>query len=323
MPARFTYEKEKRMSLREISFTSYNGRDTVKGWVYTPIRKPKAVVQLVHGFGEHSRRYLHMIGSLLDAGYVVCADDHVAHGKTAHDSDTWGDPGDKGFMTYIEDEKSLHDLIAADFPGLPYFLFGHSWGSMIARGFAASYGKDLAGLLLCGVCAQLKGADILAATDDMRALVESGRGTEDGSAFQAVLFGGMTDRFDNPRTPNDWIAGDPDVVADHASDPFNNLVNPPTVQLIYDFVELYRFIESDGWAAMVPGEIPVYLIAGDMDPCCNYGEGLYHVANSLSNSGHKRVVVRSYSGERHEIHNEPHLRDTVERELIQFIESVL
>lgn len=311
------------MSLREIEFASHNGRDTIKGWVYTPIRQPRAVVQIVHGFGEHSRRYLHMIGAMQDAGFVVCADDHAAHGKTAHDAGTWGDPGDKGFATYIEDEHTLRRLVGKDFPGLPHVMFGHSWGSMIARGYAAAHGEGLAGLVLCGVCAQLKGADILAREGKLRAAVADGRGGEDGGAFQAALFAGMTDRFDNPRSPNDWIAADPDVVADHASDPFNNLTNPPTTQLIHDFVELYRHIEADDWAGKVPAALPIYLIAGDMDPCGNYGEGLYHVANMLRETDHKRVKVRAYSGERHEIHNEPHLRQEVEKGIIDFIASVI
>ena len=46
--------------LHEVSFASYNGRDQVQGWIYVPACKPKGIVQVIHGFGEHSRRYLHM-----------------------------------------------------------------------------------------------------------------------------------------------------------------------------------------------------------------------------------------------------------------------
>lgn len=45
--------------LHEISFASYNGRDQVQGWIYVPACKSKGIVQVIHGFGEHSRRYLH------------------------------------------------------------------------------------------------------------------------------------------------------------------------------------------------------------------------------------------------------------------------
>ena len=125
------------MSVREIAFASGNGRDTIRGWVYTPLSTPKAVIQLVHGFGEHSRRYLHMISAFNEAGYVVCADDHIGHGKTGADSGTLGDPGTKGkdgWKVYLQDEKSLHDLVHKEFPDLPYLMFGHSWGSMELKG---------------------------------------------------------------------------------------------------------------------------------------------------------------------------------------------
>ena len=40
------------MSIREISFPSANGRDTVKAWAYTPLGQPRAVIQIIHNNGE-------------------------------------------------------------------------------------------------------------------------------------------------------------------------------------------------------------------------------------------------------------------------------
>ena len=90
------------MSIREISFPSANGRDTIKAWSYSPLGEPKAVVQIMHGFGEHSRRYLHMISKFNEAGYVVFADDHLGHGKTGVDSGTLGDPHSGCYMTFLK-----------------------------------------------------------------------------------------------------------------------------------------------------------------------------------------------------------------------------
>ncbi len=83
------------MSLREIEFTSANGRDSIQGWLYTPAAAPEGIVQLIHGLGgEHSRRYLHLISALLDAGFAVVADDHAGHGRTAMLSGgIWATPG--------------------------------------------------------------------------------------------------------------------------------------------------------------------------------------------------------------------------------------
>ena len=159
------------MSIREISFPSANGRDTIKAWAYTPLGKPRAVIQLIHGFGEHSRRYLHMISKFQAAGFVVYADDHIGHGKTAYDSGTMGDPHSGGYMTYLKDEKALHDIAVKDHPGLPYFVFGHSWGSMLGRAYAALYGDDLKGLMLCGVVSQFKGCEIELHDPEIKAAV--------------------------------------------------------------------------------------------------------------------------------------------------------
>jgi len=61
--------------LHEVKFPSFNERDQVYGWIYVPACQPLGIIQLIHGFGEHSRRYLHMITSFMEAGYIVAADD--------------------------------------------------------------------------------------------------------------------------------------------------------------------------------------------------------------------------------------------------------
>ena len=72
----------------------------------------------------------------------------------------------------------------------------------------------------------------------------------------------------------------------------------------------------------MPKGLPVYLIAGDCDPCGNYGEGLYHVANLLIQSGHP-AKVKAYSGWRHEIHNCREIRDEVVQGVIDFFDGCL
>ena len=69
--------------LHEVKFKSFNERDEVYGWIYVPAAKPKGIVQVIHGFGEHSRRYLHMIVKFLDAGYIVAACKKIKKGAVA------------------------------------------------------------------------------------------------------------------------------------------------------------------------------------------------------------------------------------------------
>ncbi|MHC6202774.1 alpha/beta fold hydrolase [Breznakiellaceae bacterium SP9] len=304
------------MSIRELEFPSYNGRDTVKAWVYTPIGKPRGLVQLVHGLGEHSRRYLYFILTLTDRGYVVCADDHVGHGKTAMDSGFWGDYGSKGYMTTTEDEKTLHKLVRADYPELPFFMFGHSFGSMIARNYAAHYGFDLAGLALSGTCGTIEGFEPI--TADLAALIAAGKGDERDAAFVSRLFGTWLARIKNPASPSDWISSNPDIVADHDSDPFNNHDKPPTIQANYDLAELYQAITGMTWAKKLPLDLPVLLVSGDQDPMGNYGEGVYEVANWLANTSHEAVSVKIFPGYRHELFNDEKIRYDFARQVMDF-----
>ena len=110
--------------LHEVSFTSYNERDQVQAWIYVSACKPNGIVQLIHGFGEHSRRYIHMISAFLDAGYIVAADDHVGHGKTAMVNNIWGDWGDKGYHTMMEDEHTLKKIVCEKYPNIAGSLMG-------------------------------------------------------------------------------------------------------------------------------------------------------------------------------------------------------
>ena len=210
--------------LHEVSFASFNGRDQVQGWIYVPACKPKGIVQVIHGFGEHSRRYLHMISAFLDAGYIVAADDHVGHGKTAMVNDVWGDWGDKGPHTMMEDEHALKAIVCEKYPDLPYFLFGHSMGSFITRDFIAKYGDELTGATICGTTGIFRGAKEVG--EKLKEVLEDGHGEESNPEFAGELMGWMCERCGEISIGNEWICADPYVQRDHAEDPFDAFTRP-------------------------------------------------------------------------------------------------
>lgn len=306
--------------LHELQFPSYNGRDQVYGWVYVPACKPRGIVQLIHGFGEHSRRYLHMIVKFMDAGYIVAANDHVGHGKTALENDTWGDWGDAGCHTMMEDEHRFKEQVQALYPALPYFMFGHSMGSFIARDFIAKYGDELTGVTLCGtsgVWPTLK--ESMAA---LKEAIDAGQGKDADPRFTNILLGWMFGRCGAPSIGNEWICHDPCVQYDHANDPFDAFTRATQNQSLYDFAEMIEVITGPEWAQKVPCALPIYNIAGDQDPVGQYGSGVYQVSNWLVDSGHT-VTTRLYSGYRHEIHNYADLKDEVEAGIIRFMDACL
>lgn len=310
------HKKEVHNMLHEVKFQSFNERDEVYGWIYVPAAEPKGIVQLIHGYGEHSRRYLHMIVRFMDAGFIVAADDHVGHGKTALENDTWGDWGDKGCHTMMEDEHKLKELVCEKYPGLPYFLFGHSMGSFIARDYIAKYGSELAGVTICGTSGVFPGAD--EAAKELEQVVADGKGKESDPAFAGNLMGWMCERCGEIRIGNEWICADNYVQKDHAEDPFDAFTKPTLNQSLLYFVQMMQVITGKEWAEKVPKELPVYNIAGDQDPVGQYGKGVYEVANWLYETGHT-VETKVYSGFRHEIHNYKEIKEEVEYGIIAFM----
>lgn len=307
--------------LHELTFQSFNQRDTVYGWIYVPAAQPVGIVQVVHGFGEHSRRYLHMIVKFMDAGFIVAADDHVGHGKTAVENDCWGDWGDQGAHTMMEDEHTLTGLVKAKYPGLPAFIYGHSMGSFIARDYMAKYGDELSGAVLCGTSGVFPGAK--EGIETLQKLVDAGEGEASDPKVAEMLLGWMFARCsEGAKIGNEWICSDPWVQKDHAEDPLDAFTRPTSNRAFLDFCRMIDGITGEEWAQKVPEALPIYNIAGDQDPVGQYGSGVYQVSNWLTDSGHC-VETKLYPGYRHEIHNYADLKDEVEAGIISFMKRHL
>ena len=305
--------------LHEVSFLSFNERDTVYGWIYVPACKPRGIIQLIHGFGEHSRRYLHMITTFMENGYIVAADDHVGHGKTALENDTWGDWGDKGPETMAEDEKKLHDLVVEKYPNLPYFMFGHSMGSFITRQYIARYGNDLKAAVICGTTGEWPNLDNNIAI--VQKLVDEGKGSEADPSLGGTFMGWMFARCsEGVKLGNEWICDDPYVQNDHAEDPFDAFTKPTSNRAWLYFLQMMQEITGPEWAAKVPKNLPIYNIAGDQDPVGQYGTGVYQTANWLADNGNDVTTVL-YTGYRHEIHNYADIKEDVEYGIINFLDQ--
>jgi len=123
---------------------------------------PRALVQIAHGVGEHSGRYLELARALVAAGYAVAADDHRGHGRTGlqqhgGDASQLGRLGPGGLRATEEAINRLTRELAAENAGLPIVLLGHSWGSLMAQRIVDHHSSDYAALVLSGTAYRLPG----------------------------------------------------------------------------------------------------------------------------------------------------------------------
>ena len=111
---------------------------------------PKAVVVLVHGFGEHSGRHesaaLHFVGS----GSAVQSFDLRGHGRSGGKRCYIGT-----FDEYLEDTETLVLIAKRKWPGKPVFLLAHSLGGLIASLCVAEERVQLSGLILSAAAVKL------------------------------------------------------------------------------------------------------------------------------------------------------------------------
>lgn len=109
---------------------------------WLPATPPRAVVALVHGFGEHSGRYTYLAEALTGAGYALSGFDHRGHGHS---------PGLRGhidhFGDFLQDVTAALAVAQALAPAAPLFLMGHSLGGLIALNYAVRHPQGLHGVI--------------------------------------------------------------------------------------------------------------------------------------------------------------------------------
>lgn len=111
----------------------------------TPESSPKAVVALLHGYADYGGRYAHVVEAWAERGIATVTIDMRGHGRAE---------GKRGFCErfseYFDDVAELVRLVDERAPGVPAFLFGHSFGGLVAASSALDRPSPWRGLVLSG-----------------------------------------------------------------------------------------------------------------------------------------------------------------------------
>jgi alpha-beta hydrolase superfamily lysophospholipase len=277
----------------------------------------KATIQIAHGLAEHAGRYARLAEALCAAGYAVYANDHRGHGRTATNAAALGILGERdGWNTCVGDLRELAAQIAADHPGLPMVLLGHSMGSFMVQQFMTEHGELLAGAVLSGSNGKpppiAPVALLLAHLERLRA------GPRGKSAVMRTLFFGAFNRpFRPARTEFDWLSRDEAEVDKYIADPLCGF--EPPIGLYIDMIRALAEIARPARQARIPKRLPVYIFHGDSDPVA---ANIRQLLGAYGKAGLTDVTCKTYPGARHECLNEIN-RDEVTRDLIAWLDATL
>lgn len=241
-----------------------------RGW--EPEGKPKAVVALVHGLGEHIGRFAHVGEAFSKVGYALMGLDLRGHGQSG---------GPRGHTpsieAYMRDIDLLLEHVHSRYPGLPTFLYGHSLGGILVLNYALRRRPDLK-----GVVATSSGLHTALEQQRIKVLLANVLGR---LAPTALIPSGLD---------TSKLSHDPQIEQVYIKDP-----------LVHDRVSLgfgKTMLEANRWVLQHASEfpLPLLLMHGTADQIA-FPSGSKEFAAALG--GKAKLVL--WNDLYHETHNEP------------------
>lgn len=294
------------------------GAGKIHGCRWSPEGEPKAVVQILHGIAEFVERYDDFANFLTQHGFLVVAEDHMGHGQSINGGGIQG-YFHGGWFTAVGDSLQLMADIKAEYPHLPYILFGHSMGSFMARTILCKYPQcGLSAAVICGTGWQPAFA-LPALIKVMDGICKKNE-TKPSESLQKLIFGGYNRKVEHPRTEYDWLTRDAKIVDEYIAHPLCGFT--ASAGLLRDMIKGIHFIEQKENLKNMNKQLPVFFIAGGDDPVGSYGKGVYTAAEEFKKAGMEDVSIRIYPMGRHEILNEINRKD-VYQDVLHWIEKHL
>lgn len=309
------------MKKEEFYFPSRDNQTQIHAIRWIPeSQKLVCIVQIVHGMAEYVNRYDEFARFLTERNILVTGEDHLGHGQSIRTDKNPGyfceqDPA----TVVVRDVHRLKKLTQELYPGIPYFIFGHSMGSFITRNYICRYGSGIDGAIICGTGMQ-PGALVSMA----KLIVNIQRifmGDNHISNFlDMITFGAYNKRIENPRTSKDWLTKDEEMVDRYLKDSLCGFTF--TVNGFRTLFELISRMQKKKNLQKIPLTLPVLIISGGDDPVGDYGRGVKATYNSLENIGMKKLSMKLYATDRHELLNETD-RESVYEDVRNWLEEMI
>lgn len=130
------------MNYKSTVYTSFDGLK-LSGYIWESKEIPKAIINLVHGFGEYSERYDQWAMRFTEKGFLVHAIDYRGHGKS---------DGRRGHVSKFDDFLNDIEVLVKEskkrYPELQQYIYGHSLGGNIVTNYILKRENDFKGAII-------------------------------------------------------------------------------------------------------------------------------------------------------------------------------
>ncbi|MDN3203272.1 alpha/beta hydrolase [Algoriphagus sediminis] len=255
--------------------TSYTTQDGLKLYLQAWLpEEPKASLLLVHGLGEHSGRYDHLVKTLNQLGVAVFTFDGRGHGKSAEGKP---DAFFASYEDYLKDINSLFEKVKSYVPNVPSFIYGHSMGGGLVAAFVLKYKPEASGVILSS------------------AAIKEAEGTSPLLIASAKWISKIFPRLKVLALDANSISRIPEEVSKYLDDPLVYTKSIPA-RTGYELLRMTRFIQDSADEF----SLPVLIIHGTDDKLTNpEGSKLLHAKAKSSDK-----VLQLFEGGYHELLND-------------------
>lgn len=286
--------------MRSSYFKSHDGKKIfLHKW--DEVENPIGVIQIFHGMAEHGARYDDFANFLNNKGYIVYADDHRGHGKTADNIDALGYLGEDGFNNIVEDEYFITKSIKSEYPSLPIFIFAHSFGSFIGQEYINRYSEQVNGVILSGSAKQ-SGIDFRVGLAVTKLIKKFGDESKKNEFLESIIFGNYNKKEKDNNSKFAWLSGDKNEVKKYEDDEYCGTVF--TTNFYRNMFTGFKYLYLKEKTDKINRSLPLFIIAGEMDPVGKYGKFVKKLFNHYKKLNLNNVSIKLYPEGRHELINE-------------------
>ena len=270
-------------------------------------RKPKAIVQIFHGMGEHKERYLPFMNFLYDNGYGSFIHDHRKHGESVPEADELGI-----FTKYDMWQDVLDDCyfvsrrILKEYPGVPIVIMGHSMGSIIAREYITRYRTIGQKAIIMGTLPPYGFLKAMVPLTLSR-IIGLFKGNKRSLFLAEQLNQPLLKSYTEVDSKFDWISSDPNVVKAYEEDPLCGYAY--NARFYQEFFKAIISVNKSNTIALTK-DIPLLFISGKDDPVGEFGEGVEALVKLYKGHGMTETNTMIIDSARHEVLNETNKEQT-------------
>lgn len=253
------------------------------------VEQPRAAIGLIHGLGEHARRYDHVAEYFNGTGIAMIGYDRQGFGRSE---------GRRGhassYRLYLDGVAELLVQTQRRYAGVPVFLYGQSMGGQLLLQYLIHRQPNISGAIVAS-------PHIAEAFKPNPLVVGLGK-----LMRQIVPTFTLNNQLDVK-----YLSRDPGVAEAYRQDPLNHqLISSQTG---IDLLEQAQYLQH--YEGGLP--VPTLLLHGDRDGITSHA-----ASKSFARRNPNRLTWVSLTGQYHELHNEPEREETF-RTISEWIDNQL